>query len=142
MAYKSLVRPSVEYASTVLDPYEQNNIQKIEMVQRRAARYVTNKHGNRSSVVDMISNLQWKPLETRRKESRLCTLYKIEYGLVAIENNDRLVKQSNPYHVRSSNENYYRIMSSRCNYRKESFFSKDDPRLECIASRYRVSRVA
>ncbi len=31
-AYKTLVRPSVEYATTVLDPYTQANIRKIEMV--------------------------------------------------------------------------------------------------------------
>ena len=37
-AYLSLVRPIVEYASTVWDPYTDKNIDKLEMVQRRAAK--------------------------------------------------------------------------------------------------------
>ena len=43
-AYFTLVRPLVEYTSTVWDPHTQRNIQKLEMVQRPAARYVTNRH--------------------------------------------------------------------------------------------------
>jgi hypothetical protein len=33
------------------------------MVQRRAARYVTNSHNNRSSVNQMLEHLEWKSLE-------------------------------------------------------------------------------
>ena len=51
-AFFTLVRPLVEYASIVWDPYTQTNVQKLEMVQRRAARYVKNRHGNTSSVSD------------------------------------------------------------------------------------------
>ena len=41
-AYNSLVRPLVEHASPVWDPHTQEHINQIEMVQRRAARYVCN----------------------------------------------------------------------------------------------------
>jgi len=37
-AYQSLVRPTLEYACTTWDPYQQNNKHCIEMVQQRAAR--------------------------------------------------------------------------------------------------------
>ena len=83
-AYKALVRPLVEYASPVWDPYHQNEIDRLEMVQRRAARYVTNRHGNHSSVKDMLDHLGWRSLERRRKDARLALLYKIEYERVAI----------------------------------------------------------
>jgi hypothetical protein len=41
-AYNTFVRPSLEYASTVWDPHTQDNINKVESIQRRAARFVTN----------------------------------------------------------------------------------------------------
>jgi hypothetical protein len=45
-AYQTLVRPLVEYASTVWNPYMKTEINKIEAVQRRAARYVVNNQRN------------------------------------------------------------------------------------------------
>jgi hypothetical protein len=41
-AYTTLVRPSIEYASSVWDPYTRNNIHQLEAIQRRAARFVCN----------------------------------------------------------------------------------------------------
>jgi hypothetical protein len=49
--YKSLVIPLLEYACSVWDPRLESDITKIEMVQRRAARYVTNRQRNTSSEV-------------------------------------------------------------------------------------------
>ena len=40
VVYKTLVRPLLEYSSAALDPYTKENVMKLEMVQRRAARYV------------------------------------------------------------------------------------------------------
>ena len=59
MAYNSLVCPQVEYASTVWSPYTKEHINKIEKVQRRAAKWVTNDYFSHSSVTDMLSNLGW-----------------------------------------------------------------------------------
>jgi hypothetical protein len=47
------------------------------MVQRRAARYVTNSHNNRSSVNQMLEHLEGKSLEQRRKDARLTMMYNI-----------------------------------------------------------------
>jgi hypothetical protein len=38
-AYQSLERPSLEYSSTVWDPHQQQDKQRLERIQRRAARY-------------------------------------------------------------------------------------------------------
>jgi len=84
LAYFSLVRPLLEYSSPVWDPYTQIKIDQIEMVQRRAARYVTNRYHNTSSVTNMLDHLGWRSLALRRTDARLCLMYKIVHGLVVI----------------------------------------------------------
>jgi hypothetical protein len=70
-AYKALVRPTMEYACTTWDPYQQNNRHSLEMVERRAARYARNRYHNTSSVTEMLHQLQWTSLEARRRQARL-----------------------------------------------------------------------
>ena len=57
LAYKALVRPLLEYSCTVWDPFSQKDVSKIEAVQRRAARFVINRHRNTSSVGEMLQTL-------------------------------------------------------------------------------------
>ena len=85
MAYKTLVRPLVEYSSSVWSPYTQSNIHKIEMVQRRAARWTLDNYSKQASVIEMLNHLGWRSLEQGRNDSRFCLFYKIIYGLVAID---------------------------------------------------------
>ena len=55
--YKALVRPLLEYAATVWDPYTASETQAIEKVQRRAARWVSNRHRQTSGVNTMLDAL-------------------------------------------------------------------------------------
>ena len=74
----------MDYSATVWDPYLQKDINRIEGVQRRAARFIFNDYMRSSSVTAMIENLKWKPLAERRREQRLIMLFKIVNDLVAI----------------------------------------------------------
>ena len=67
LAYFALVRPHVEYCSNVWDPYSHKLCNKVEMVQRKAARFVLNRWGYKDSVTGMLNNLKWSSLAERRK---------------------------------------------------------------------------
>ena len=83
-SFKTYIRPIVEYASVCWDPYTSQNIDRVEKVQRRSARYVMGDYDYTSSVTSMLEYLQWPSLQSRRLRSRLTMLYKIRFGLVDI----------------------------------------------------------
>ena len=83
-SYQTMVRPVVEYASSAWDPHTDRNTEKLEAVQRRAARFVTGDYHTTSSVSDMISNLGWESLQHRRTEAKLVMMYRITFGLIDI----------------------------------------------------------
>ena len=55
-AYLSLVRPILNYCCTVWSPYTDDYIDKLEMVQHRAARYVRNRYHSTSSPTSMLGS--------------------------------------------------------------------------------------
>ena len=83
-AYFSLIRCSMEYGATVWDPYQKYNSDKVERVQRGAARFVKSWYSRYSSVSDMLDVLGWTPLSQRRQETRLILFYKIINGLAQV----------------------------------------------------------
>ena len=62
-----------------MGPPTHYNTHKLEMVQRRAARYVCNRWHNTSSVTGMLSQLEWVPLAKRRANTRLCMMYRVAH---------------------------------------------------------------
>ena len=89
--YKTLVRPTMEYASCVWDPYTNTNIKKLEMVQRRAARFVKGDYDRTSSVTAMLDELGWDTLQERRQQAKATMFYRIVYGLVCIPSTPFLI---------------------------------------------------
>ena len=56
-AYFSLILSFMEYGATVWGPYQKYNSDKIDRMQRRAARFVKSRYTRYSSVSDMLDVL-------------------------------------------------------------------------------------
>ncbi|MCG7866607.1 MAG: reverse transcriptase family protein, partial [Candidatus Thiodiazotropha taylori] len=84
-AYIAMVRSNLEYCCTVWNPHRKEQIQKVEMVQRRAARFITGRYRNTRSVTSMLDHLNLETLESRRLKLQLTMFYKVINGIVAID---------------------------------------------------------
>ena len=87
-AYKTYVRPTVEYASSVWSPHsecQKTQINQLEMVQLRAARFMKHDYARTSSVTNMLTDLKWDTLQQRPINTRTTMLFRILYNLVDIE---------------------------------------------------------
>jgi hypothetical protein len=121
VAYKTMVRPRLEYASTVWDPHLKYHINNIEKVQRRAARFVCKDYSHEASVTQMLTNLQWPPLYIRRMTFRLVMFYKIVNNHVAIPAGPYLIPSASS--TRASSHTYQQQHCNR-NYFLYSFFPR------------------
>ena len=93
-AFKALILSKLEYCNTIWDPHTQQQTLQIEKIQRRAARYVSNRYHNTSSVTYIMSDLNWAPLEVRRIRYSLIFFYKVIHHLVAIPYSNLLIPTS------------------------------------------------
>ena len=94
-AYQAKVRPNVEYASSAWDPYQENHIKKIEMVQRRSSRVIKHQYNREpGSVTNILTDFKLPTLEIRRKIKRLWLFHKAFHHQVVINIPD-YIKQQN-----------------------------------------------
>ncbi|KAJ8045354.1 hypothetical protein HOLleu_08350 [Holothuria leucospilota] len=82
IAYKSLVRPKLEYCSAICDPKHKLDRDKLEEIQNRAARFTVRDYSRDSSITKILADLEWESLHVRRTRSRLITIYKETHGLI------------------------------------------------------------
>ena len=81
--YVSYVRPHLEYAIPVWNPYTQTDINIIERIQRRATKIAHSLKG--TSYVERCRILGLTDLQTRRKRGDLIQKYKIENKFYEVE---------------------------------------------------------
>ena len=69
--YKALVRPQLEYAAPIWNPHHQTEINRIENVQRTAARWASRRWHNQHHVGEMLEELQWPEFQERKQQASL-----------------------------------------------------------------------
>jgi hypothetical protein len=139
-----MVRSTLEYGCLIWDPNTNKNIDKLESIQKRAARFIKHDYKFRESgcVTNMLKDLEFKPLQERRKHIRLTMFYKVVEGLVpAIAPEDylkeirnkrkRKAKQYEGYETSNiidrqtvNNSRPSELIQFKTDTRKNSFFSK------------------
>ena len=119
-AYTTLVRPQLEYACSVWNPFTKRNIHQIELVQHRAARFVFRDYSNFTHVTPMLKQLGWDTLEQRRLSHQLSMFYKIQQGLVGISLPSEVCPLTRASRV--PNAFPFRHIQSNCNVYKYSFY--------------------
>ena len=88
-AYKGLVRPVLEYGSSVWDPSSILLQEEFEKVQKRAARFQTGNYiYETGSMTGILEQLKWESLKKRGNDSRMIMLYKGLKGSASIPTND------------------------------------------------------
>ena len=114
--YKMMVRPIIEYASSVWAPHTLGNVNQLEFIQRRAARFCYNDFSRYGSVTRMMSSLNLSTLKQRRNNAKLIIMYKALNGSLCVPTDDFV-----PNH-RPSREGYFNQLQTMIDSYKFSFY--------------------
>ena len=103
----------------IWDPHTNELTLKVGKIQRRAAGLVFNNHDWRASVTELIRNLEWDMLSTRREIARLCILHKAIGGHLAVPVQNYLQpvqRQTRRSHLRAYIEQQTRLDCSKYSF--------------------------
>ena len=122
MLYNALVRPHLDYCSSLWDPYCDEHIRGLEGIQNRAVRLIFKNYSRDSCITSLRQSIGLPTLQTRRKENRLLLMYKIFNNLTILDK-DKFLFPAN-YIARGDHDFKLRRVLCVCDYFLESFFSK------------------
>ena len=124
-AYTTLIRPLLEYSSSVWESSNQSNNIKLDRVQRQAARFCKRNYvREEGTVTKLLSDLKWQPLSVRRKQKKTTMLFKIQHKLVDISLAEHLVYQTKE--TRGHNKKFRQIRYKTNRY-GDTFFPSTIP---------------
>ena len=118
-AFQAVVRPTLEYCSTIWDPHHQKDIDTLEKCQNRAARRIARKFSPRESASKIKNNIGLETLESRRKIKKLTTFHNIVHNKISVglpTNVNRATRKTRGH------ETKFVLPQSRTNSHRHSFF--------------------
>jgi len=105
----------------VWSPHEEKYVAILESVQRKAARWVLNRHKRTESVTAMLAQLGWLKLAERRTINRLAMLFKIQNCLAHVPHSF-LTHPVQTRNTRQTNTHTLAPFAPRTDYYKFAFF--------------------
>ena len=116
-AYKSLIRPMLEYCQEIWQPHLAKDIDLIESVQRRATKLIYELR--EMSYDDRLKELGLFKLSARRARGDMITVFKIMNGLMSIDKEKLLTVR----HSQTSRTHYKKLIGthSKCDVRRYTF---------------------
>ena len=122
-AYKSLIRPLLEYADIVWDPHSQSLIHQLEGLQKKSLRFIYNSYGIDSHVTPLYAASGVPILSCRRKVKRLKFLHNIIHNKAGL-NFDDYLEYNASRDTRWKHENLLVELRCRKDVFKYSFFPR------------------
>jgi ribonucleases P/MRP protein subunit RPP40 len=119
-AYKTYVRPLIEYNSPVWSPTTKCNIDRIEKVQRQFTKRLPGMKG--LSYGDRLTFLNIPTLELRRLRTDLLLTYKIVFGLINIDSQDFFSLRNNVSDLKPNRGHQYKLLVNKSRTDKLKYF--------------------
>lgn len=85
LAYKTFIRPILEYAAAAWDPWTEANKLKLESIQRKSIRFIFNCYSWKVSPSNLLQKAELEKLETRRYHDRLKLFYSLYHNMLRID---------------------------------------------------------
>lgn len=131
LTYLTVIRPSLEYASIVWDPYTKRNIEALELIQRKAVRFIYSKYRRTDSPTNLMKENSIPTLEKRRKIHRLKFLFLLNNNKLSV-NRDLYLKPLTTRQTRHRQTHSLTPYFARTNIFKYSFFPRTINDWNCL----------
>ena len=127
-----MCRSTLEYAAPIWDSYQNTDMKKFDKIQCCGARFVTRNYSRSTRGEQIVKDLKWEDLSTRRYHSRLILFYQIINKQVAIP----FVK--NQFIVPSSRGRFHELTHKHIGY-KHSYYPQTIRDWNCLPDKTKSS---